>query len=66
MTFQDKSLQCFNCGATFTFSAIEHEQFVFRGYENEPKRCSWCRAAKKLEVQKRLRRKGEKSGLGVL
>ncbi|HEY81999.1 MAG TPA: zinc-binding protein [Dehalococcoidia bacterium] len=49
MSFQDKSLQCSDCGATFTFSAEEQELFQSRGYTNEPKRCSPCRQAKKSE-----------------
>jgi len=49
MSFQDKSLQCADCGATFTFSAEEQELFQSRGYTNEPKRCSPCRQARKSE-----------------
>ena len=47
MSLQDKSIQCFDCGATFTFSAEEQEQFASRGYTNEPKRCPSCRQARK-------------------
>ena len=43
MSFQEKSLQCSDCGATFTFSAEEQEFFQSRGYTNEPKRCPSCR-----------------------
>ena len=46
MDYQDKSLPCSDCGATFTFSAQEQEQFATRGYTNEPKRCPSCRAGK--------------------
>jgi CxxC-x17-CxxC domain-containing protein len=49
MSFQDKSIQCSDCGTTFTFSAREQEQFASRGYNNEPERCSWCRAARKMK-----------------
>ncbi len=49
MGFQDKSIQCADCGATFTFSAEEQEQFASRGYTNEPKRCAPCRQARKSE-----------------
>jgi len=28
MSFQDKSIQCFNCGTTFTFSAEDQEFFL--------------------------------------
>ena len=47
MTFQDKSIQCFDCGATFTFSAGEKELFASKGYNNAPKRCPSCRQARK-------------------
>jgi len=49
MSFQDKSLQCSDCGTTFTFSAEEQELFQSRGYTNEPKRCPSCRQARKAE-----------------
>ncbi len=47
MSFQDKSIQCSDCGTTFTFSTEEQEQFASRGYTNEPKRCPTCRQARK-------------------
>jgi len=49
MGFVDKSLQCSDCGATFTFSAEEQEFFASRGYANEPKRCPNCREARRSE-----------------
>jgi CxxC-x17-CxxC domain-containing protein len=49
MGFQDKSLQCADCGANFTFSAEEQEFFQSKGYTNEPKRCPSCRQARKAE-----------------
>jgi len=49
MSFEDKSLQCSDCGATFTFNAEEQEFFASKGYTNEPKRCPACRQARKLE-----------------
>ena len=39
MSFQDKSIQCSDCGATFTHSAEDQEFFQSKGYTNEPKRC---------------------------
>ena len=47
MSFQDRSIQCSDCGATFTFSADEQELFASRGYTNDPKRCIPCRQARK-------------------
>ena len=49
MNFQDKSIQCSDCGTTFTFSAEEQEFFHSKGYTNEPKRCPSCRQARKTE-----------------
>jgi CxxC-x17-CxxC domain-containing protein len=49
MSFEDKSLVCFDCGATFTFSAEEQEFFQSKGYQNEPKRCPECRQARKTQ-----------------
>ena len=49
MSFEDKSLQCSDCGATFTFSAEEQEFFQTKGYTNEPKRCAPCRETRKSE-----------------
>lgn len=47
MSFEDKTLQCTDCGAEFTFSAEEQEFFQSKGYVNEPKRCPDCREARK-------------------
>jgi CxxC-x17-CxxC domain-containing protein len=49
MSFQDKSIQCSDCGTTFTFSTGEQEFYSARGYTNEPKRCAPCRQARKTE-----------------
>jgi len=49
MSFQDKTLTCSDCGATFTFSAEDQEFFQTKGYTNEPKRCPECRQARKSE-----------------
>jgi CxxC-x17-CxxC domain-containing protein len=58
MSFEDKVLECSDCGATFTFSAEEQELFQSRGYTNEPKRCPSCRQARKAE-------RGGNSGYGA-
>ena len=49
MSFQDKSIQCSDCGTTFTFTADEQEFFASRGFVNDPKRCLSCRQARKSE-----------------
>ncbi len=58
MSFQDKSIQCADCGASFTFTAEEQEFFQSKGFTNEPKRCPSCRQARKTE------RQGTGSGYG--
>ena len=49
MSFEEKSLQCSDCGATFTFSVEDQEFFQSKGYTNEPKRCPSCREVRKSE-----------------
>ena len=49
MSFEDKSIQCSDCGVSFTFSAGEQEFFHTKGFTNEPKRCLSCRAKRKTE-----------------
>jgi len=49
MSFQDKSLQCSDCGQEFTFTAGEQEFYSSRGLQNEPRRCPECRRARKSE-----------------
>ena len=49
MSYQDKSIICSDCNATFTFTADEQEQYASRGYTNEPKRCPTCRATRKAQ-----------------
>ncbi len=49
MAFQDKTLQCSDCGNSFTFTSAEQEFFQSKGYTNEPKRCPTCRQARKAE-----------------
>ena len=49
MSFQDKTLQCSDCGNSFTHSVEDQEFFQSKGYTNEPKRCPECRQARKSE-----------------
>ncbi len=49
MGFEDKTIECADCGTVFTFSAEEQELFASRGYQNEPKRCLPCRQARKTQ-----------------
>ena len=49
MGYVDKTLECADCGMSFTFSASEQEFFANKGFTNEPKRCPDCRAARKQQ-----------------
>ena len=49
MSFQDKLLQCSDCGQEFTFTAGEQEFYSSRGLLNEPGRCPECRTARRRE-----------------
>jgi len=49
MSFEDKSIQCSDCGTTFSFTSGEQEFFASKGFTNEPKRCVQCRRAKKQQ-----------------
>ena len=49
MSFQDKSIQCFDCGVSFTFNVEEQEFFESKGFTNDPKRCPECRQARKSQ-----------------
>jgi CxxC-x17-CxxC domain-containing protein len=45
--FNDKSLNCKECGAEFVFTAGEQEFYAEKGFVNEPQRCKNCRDARK-------------------
>ena len=49
MSFQDKELQCKDCGQKFQFSAGEQEFFAQKGFQNEPSRCPDCRANRRRQ-----------------
>lgn len=57
MSYQDKSLKCADCGATFTFTAREQEFYASKGFTSEPRRCYPCRQTRKSE-------RGERSSSG--
>ncbi len=59
MAFTEKSLQCSDCGKTFTFTVEEQEFYASKGFTNEPKRCPPCRQTRKSE-----RSGGSGSGYG--
>jgi CxxC-x17-CxxC domain-containing protein len=47
MEFQDKSLQCMDCGQDFVFTAGEQEFYDRKGFREIPKRCKPCRENRK-------------------
>jgi CxxC-x17-CxxC domain-containing protein len=49
VSFEDKTLQCADCGQQFTFTAGEQEFYASRGFQNEPKRCPDCRRTRKTQ-----------------
>lgn len=49
MVFQDRMLNCRDCGAEFPFTAGEQEFYAQKGFEHEPARCPNCRQARKRD-----------------
>ncbi|MHB0914028.1 MAG: zinc-ribbon domain containing protein [Armatimonadota bacterium] len=47
MEYQDKTLNCRDCGAEFTFTAGEQEFHAEKGFTNTPVRCRDCRSRRK-------------------
>ncbi len=49
MALEDKTLVCRDCGQEFAFTTGEQEFYLSRGLQNEPSRCSECRATRRKE-----------------
>ena len=49
MQYTDRNLTCVDCGAEFVHSAEDQEYHASRGFQNEPRRCSSCRQARRSE-----------------
>ncbi len=49
MALVDKTLVCRDCGQEFIFTTGEQEFYSSRGLQNEPSRCSECRASRRRE-----------------
>ena len=49
MSYQEKSLECSDCGETFPFTVEEQEFFASKGYTNDPKRCPACRQTRRSQ-----------------
>ncbi len=45
--YQDKTINCRDCGDEFIFTAGEQEFYAAKGFENEPTRCKLCRTRRK-------------------
>jgi len=45
--YEDKTLDCKDCGNEFVFTAGEQEFYAEKGFVNEPQRCKDCRNARK-------------------
>jgi CxxC-x17-CxxC domain-containing protein len=43
MSYQDKTLQCVDCGSPFIWTAGEQLFFADKNFKNEPKRCKPCK-----------------------
>jgi len=49
--YNDKVLNCKDCGVEFTFTASEQEFYNEKGFTNEPGRCPECRSARKAQTR---------------
>jgi len=43
MEFQDRILNCVDCGGEFVWTAGEQQFFADKNFKNEPKRCKDCK-----------------------
>jgi len=48
--FEDKTLQCRECGQSFEFTAGEREFYQLKGLLNEPGRCPSCRQRRRASM----------------
>jgi CxxC-x17-CxxC domain-containing protein len=49
MSFEDKMIDCADCGQEFVHSADDQARYAERGFSNEPKRCRPCREKRKSQ-----------------
>ena len=47
MTYNDRTLNCVDCGVEFIHSAADQEYYQQKGFVSEPKRCTSCRASRR-------------------
>ena len=53
MSFEDKNIECADCGQSFIHSAEDQARYAERGFTNEPKRCRECREKRKAQGGRR-------------
>jgi hypothetical protein len=58
MEFQDKLLNCVDCGAEFVWTSGEQLFFADKNFKNEPKRCKSCKAKRAARPSGGRRRAG--------
>ena len=49
MVFEERTLTCVECSASFPFTVEDQQFHAERGYTNEPKRCPSCRDTRRAE-----------------
>ena len=49
MSFEDKMINCVDCGQEFVHSGEDQAFYAERGFTNEPKRCRDCRQKRKSQ-----------------
>lgn len=49
MSYEDKTIECADCGQSFVHSAEDQGRYAERGFTNEPKRCRECREKRKAQ-----------------
>ena len=53
MEFEEKVIECQDCGTDFVHSAEDQTRYAERGFTNDPKRCRECREKRKTQHQGR-------------
>ena len=49
MPYEDKNIDCVDCGQSFVHSGEDQARYAERGFTNEPKRCRGCREQRKSQ-----------------
>ena len=52
MSYEDKTIDCADCGQQFVHSAEDQARYAERGFTNEPKRCRECREKRKAQSRR--------------